>query len=434
MSFMARLRSSLFLKVYLTLLGSLAIVALASAVFLRLGTDERDRGWGDRRDSFIAAILPAEADHSEQQMLLHRLSKAIDADISIFDPDGRPIASAGRPISPDQLERSSSWRGRQDAHILVTRLDDGRTVAARLKAPFGIGGGNPLLYLVLIAAVIGIAAYPVVRHLTRRLELLRRGVETWGDGALLSRVPVKGKDEVAAVATSFNAAAERIERLVAAHRGLLANASHELRSPLARLRMATDLYVQSPVEKTRLEILENLNELDMLVEEILLASRLDHVGKLERMEDVDLLALTSEEGARNGVEVSGEPAMMHGDPRLLTRLVRNLMQNAARHGHPPIGAEVVKGDGWVELRVRDHGQGIAPADAERVFEPFYRPAGRGEASGGWGLGLALVRQIAEHHDGTVRYEAPQGGGACFVARFPETRSGNPTDREPSEPQ
>lgn len=421
MTLMARLRSSLFLKVYLTLLGSLAIVALASAVFLHVGTDDLDRGWDERRDKFIAAILPAEADRGDQQVLLQRLSKTFDADISIFGPDGRPIASAGRLISPDAVDRSSSWRDRRDARLFVTRLDDGRTVAARLKTPFWIGGGNPLLYLALIAAAIGIAAYPVVRHLTRRLELLRRGVETWGDGVLLSRVPVKGKDEVAAVATSFNAAAERIERLVAAHRGLLANASHELRSPLARLRMATDLYVQSPAEKTRLEILENLNELDMLVEEILLASRLDHVGKLERMEDIDLLALTSEEGARNGVEVSGESVAIRGDPRLLTRLVRNLMQNASRHGQPPVTAEVARHGGRVELRVRDHGQGIAVADAERVFEPFYRPAGRSEASGGWGLGLALVRQIAEHHDGAVRYETPQGGGACFVVSFPETR-------------
>ena len=411
-------RSRLFLKIYLTLLASLALVALAGAIFAWLGADDRDRGWVGRRDSFLAAMLPAEADPRSRQFLLDRLSAAFEADITVFDVAGRPIASAGRPIRPDEAARQLARHGPPNGRFLATRLADGRVVAARLKTPFGFGGRNPFLYLILVAAAVGLAAYPVVRHLTRRLELLRRGVETWGDGALLERVPVEGKDEVAAVAASFNAAAGRIERLVAAHRGLLANASHELRSPLARLRMAADLYVQSPQERTRLEILQNLAELDTLVEEILLASRLDHVGALERMEEIDLLALASEEGARNSVAVTGAPAVMRGDPKLLTRLVRNLMQNAMRHGGPPVIAEVVSRAGRVELRVRDNGPGIPEAEAERIFEPFYRPAGRGEAAGGWGLGLALVRQIAEHHGGTVRCEAPATRGACFIVEFP----------------
>ncbi|TIW90087.1 MAG: HAMP domain-containing protein, partial [Mesorhizobium sp.] len=111
---------------------------------------------------------------------------------------------------------------------------DGRVVAARPRMPFGPAGRNPLGYLALIAAVIGLAAFPVVRHLTRRLEALRQGVDRWGEGALDTRIAVRGSDEVAAVAASFNRAAEQIERLLAAHRSLLANASHELRSPLAR--------------------------------------------------------------------------------------------------------------------------------------------------------------------------------------------------------
>ena len=157
--------------------------------------------------------------------------------------------------------------------------------------------------------MIGAAAYPVVRHLTRRLERLRQGVDQWGGGALGLRVPVTGNDEVAAVSRSFNAAADRIEHLVAAHRTLLANASHELRSPLARLRMAIDLYEQSPEERMKQEILQSLTELDSLVEEILLASRLDHVQKLDHAEPVDLLALAAEEGARYASRSPARPRL-----------------------------------------------------------------------------------------------------------------------------
>lgn len=456
------IRRSLFLKIYLTLIASLALVAFASALFVHFSRGEEDTGWRGRRDRFVAAMLPADADPASLQVTLDRLAAALDADLALYGADGRPIASSGIPFPDDVLSR----RGRRDGadgRILLIRLPDGRAVAARMEKPFGPGGGrSPLGYLAMIAAVIGLAAYPVVRHLTRRLERLRRGVDAWGGGALATRVPDGGGDEVAAVARSFNKAADHIEQLLAAHRALLANASHELRSPLARLRMAIDLYEHAGDDRRKREIVQNLGELDALVEEILLASRLDHIEKLDHAEPVDLLALAAEEGAKNGVAVSAasdqetgprkdpmpgqlasgpkvEPGrgrnatpeqtdraaflpsgrfVVTGDARLLTRLVRNLIQNALRHGAPPVEVEVA-GDGvTVRLSVRDHGAGVPEGERSRVFEPFYRPSGRSETAGGWGLGLSLVRQIARHHGATLRYEAPADGGARFVVEFP----------------
>jgi two-component system OmpR family sensor kinase len=411
-------RNSLFVKIYLTLLASLTIVAIASAIFVWLGQDEQETGWHGRRSQLVAAMIPADGDIASLKATLDRLSDALDADLAVYDAAGVPIASAGRPLPDDILTRR--WRhGRNDDfHRMVMKLPDGRSVAARMKMPFGPGGRNPLAYLAMIAGIIGLAAYPIVRHLTRRLERLRRGVDAWGRGALVTRVPDDGNDEVAAVAKSFNRAADHIERLVAAHRALLANASHELRSPLARLRMAIDLYEQAPDDRRKGEIVRNLAELDALVEEILLASRLDHVEKLDHAEPIDLLALVTEEGARNNIAVTGTPATIIGDAQLLGRLVRNLMQNALRHGAPPVTAAISREENRVQLRVRDHGTGIPESESARVFEPFYRPSGRSERSGGWGLGLALVRQIAEHHGATVRYESPPDGGACFVVTFP----------------
>lgn len=416
------MRGSLFWKVYLTLLASLVVVALAGAVLVRLSHDQEDRGWHARRDAFLAAMLPADAGPAETQIVLERLATAFDADIAIFGADGSLVAAAGEPVPFAVPEEARGWRRGEGRHHLAAPLPDGRVVVARVGMPFGPPRASPLAWLALIAGVTGLVAWPVVRHLTRRLERLRHGVEAWGGGELARRVPVEGKDEVAAVARSFNAAAERIERLVEAHRSLLANASHELRSPLARLRMAADLYGEAPDEARRREIVRNLGELDELVEEILLASRLDHVEKLELSETVDLLALAAEEGARHGIEVEGEAVAVAGDARLLARLIRNLMQNALRHGTPPVTVEVRRRDGGVELAVRDHGPGIPETEGERVFEPFYRPSGRSEATGGWGLGLALVRQIAARHDASVRHETPPDGGARFVVVFPEDRS------------
>src|SRR5690606_36148059 len=126
-----------------------------------------------------------------------------EADITVFDTQRRPIASVGRPLSPDMLE-SSGWRPAM--HAFSTRLRDGRYVAARLERPPWTSDRrrNPLAYLGLIAAITGMAAYPVVRHLTRRLENLRSAMTEWGAGALSTRASVGGRDEVAAVAAAFN--------------------------------------------------------------------------------------------------------------------------------------------------------------------------------------------------------------------------------------
>ncbi|MBX3575611.1 MAG: HAMP domain-containing histidine kinase [Rhizobiaceae bacterium] len=411
------MRSRLFFKIYATLLASLAGVALASAIFVRLADDRRETGWSGRRDHFLAEMLPAGASQAELEETVQRLGRALNADIAVYAPDGRLLASAGRGASfpPDAGRGHDGRRGQ-----FVTRLADGRSVTAQVDPPLGPDRGGPIAYLLMIAAVIGVAAYPVVRHLTGRLERLRQAVETWGSGKLQARAEVKGTDEVATVAKSFNQAADRIERLVAAHRTLLANASHELRSPVARLRMAIDLHEKQGDEGSRQEMIKNLTEIDQLVEEILLASRLDHVGTAER-ETIDLLAVAAEEAARSDIAVTGQPAMVLADPPLITRLVRNLVQNAVRHGAPPVEIVVKPAGAMAELRVRDHGPGIAAAEREKVFEPFYRPPGSSETSGGWGLGLALVRQIAARHGGWAEIETPPGGGACFVVTLPAER-------------
>ncbi len=414
-----RTGSTLFFKIYATMAVTLIVVALASALYVHFGDAELDRGWAGRRDAILTAMIPANDAPGELRAALGRLGPVFDADITVFDAGGRPLAHIGAPIAappPDAPRWIERARPRQ---YYTVRLADGRTVAARFNRTFGPGEGrrNSFRYLLLIAVVTGLAAFPFVRHLTRRLEALRVGMNAWGSGDLSRRVPVEGGDEVATVAKAFNQAAERIERMVKANRALLANASHELRSPLARLRMAADVPAGQADPARRAEIVRNLAELDGLVEEILLASRLDHIQGLERRETVDLLAVVAEEAARHGAEVEGRSTTVEGDPLLILRLVRNLLQNAARHGQPPVSVAVGEVGGAAELSVRDHGPGIPAGESERVFEPFYRPSGRGETAGGWGLGLSLVRQIAAHHGASVRYEAPGGGGSRFVVRF-----------------
>ena len=281
--------------------------------------------------------------------------------------------------------------------------------------------GTLLALLALLFVAVAAGAYPVVRRLTRRLEALQMGVEVFGRGRLAHRVNESGRDEVAALAASFNRAAERIEKLVQANRSLLANASHELRSPLARLKMAVAMQAQADAaQRSELvqEIDRDIRELDALVEEVLLASRLDASHRMQH-EPVDLLGLLAEEAARVDAEVDGTPLSVQGDERLLRRALRNLLENARRYGGDDVGVTLQALPGQrVELRVCDRGPGVPLAQRERVFEPFYRLPGHAEREGGVGLGLSLVRQIAEQHGGQVRCEAREGGGSCFVLTLP----------------
>lgn len=257
---------------------------------------------------------------------------------------------------------------------------------------------NRVELLVPFGIVMAVFCYPVVRYLTRRLERLQLSVESLGSGDLTARVNVEGCDEVARLAQSFNSAAAQIETLVGAHKLLLANVSHELRTPLSRLRLTAELLKEVANPKRKADLEKDVTEIDALIEQILLSSRLDAVRELDVREEVDLLALAAEEGARCGEsDITGEPVVVRGDPTLLRRMIRNLIENAQQHGSPPVEIRVCRQGERAALTVSDGGPGIPPSEQERVFAPFYRP--RGTRSQGSGLGLALVRQIARQHGG-----------------------------------
>jgi two-component system OmpR family sensor kinase len=361
-------------------------------------------------------LLPdAQAPRPELEAALQRMAQATGGRVTLTDRDGRRVGEA--PASrPGPLGR---WRA---------LLPDGRTLWIRLPpqppSHFPPAAHHILVMLLTASGVVALLAYPVVSRLTRRLERLRASLDAWGDGRLAVRAEAEGRDEIAAVAQSFNAAAERVEGLLEAHKTLLAHASHELRSPLTRLRVAVEMLVARPDPALAPGVIRDIAELDALVDEILLASRLDQGAAPPPGERVDLLALAAEEAARGQASLLPAPAgtsfEVAGSPRLLRRLVRNLIENAAKHGAPPVEVELSREADRVLVRVCDRGPGIPEAERERVFEPFYRPSGWAEAAGSWGLGLSIVRQIAERHGGAVSCEARPGGGASFVVALPAT--------------
>jgi signal transduction histidine kinase len=418
-------------QIYLTVVAILVLFAvLISVAWVVHPRAPWERQFEERLGATVGELLPgSDRPIRELQAALERHAARLRVDLAVYGPDGSRIAAAGEGLPDHRPARYRSWlRHHGRATTVTLPLPGDRTLVARHSHPRG-GAVAFLLVLVLLAVAVALGSWPLVRRLTRRLERLRRRVEDLGGGDLKARAPVEGKDEVAHLALSFNRAADRIERLVGVQRRVLAHASHELRSPLARLRVSLEMTPATNEQKTM--VARDLAELDGIIDEILEASRLETAERLARVECVDLLALLAEEGARTGAEVGGEAVEIQGDPRLLRRLVRNLLENARRHGEDgPVEARVDHGEGTgVRVRVLDRGPGIPPEDRERVFEPFYRPAGRAETGEGHGLGLSLVRQIARAHGGEARCLPREGGGTLFEVELGESARPGEKERE-----
>lgn len=468
---------SLYLRIYLTLVALLLAFAFGSAwLFQRQMEEERgnfENAQSERLTSMAVLIhraLPeADAGRALQAEALRDWGQRLRLAIALLDARGERVAVS------ELYERRE---GEPGVRSLQVPLGDGRSLVFLRGMRFvppgggpqadpggpggpggvpGMGPGGPggepqrlrafrrdepiwggwlpvgprpsgqalIILLVLLFLAVAVSAYPVVRRLTRRLENLQRGVEQFGAGNLKHRVTDNGRDEVAALAASFNRAAEQIEALLRSHQSLLANASHELRSPLARLKMAFAMLDEAgPAQHARLqqEIHTNIAELDALVEEVLLASRLESGSQALVRDPVDLLGLAAEEASRTGALVEAQEGLRdfkaHGEERLLRRALRNLLENARRYGGAQVLLQLQQRGGRWELRVCDRGPGV-PADMrERIFEPFFRLPGHAEQAGGVGLGLSLVKQIAQRHGGEVRCEAREGGGSCFVLSLP----------------
>jgi signal transduction histidine kinase len=414
----------LYQKIYLTIVASLVLVVLVAGAIWQFGRGQAPAAQAfEMAGELAAAALPAaQAPQAVQRQAVEQLAQRLGADLALFDRGGSPIAAAGRPVPPPPPDGGGAWLIGPGGPAWSFRLPDGRSLVVRAPGRHHHPVAGLVLLLAGIALAVAIGAFPVVRGLTRRLERLQTAVETLGAGDLSARVAVKGKDEVARLAEAFNRSASRIEELMTAHRMLLANASHELRTPLSRIRLGIDLLQQTNDPKYKTELESDIAELDQTIDELLLASRLEAVRKPQLEERVDLLALAAEEAARyDDCAVEGEAIAVTGERRLLARMIRNLLDNALRHGAPPTRVSVRREAGRAVLDVIDGGPGIPEAERERVFAPFYRLAGD---AGGAGLGLSLVRQIARLHGGDAVAVPASGGPSCLRVSLPIAEAAN----------
>ena len=300
---------------------------------------------------------------------------------------------------------------------------------------------------VMIGAVIavlitGIAAFLLARYFTRPLARLEEGALGLAGGDLSHRVEVSGPAEVVAVADAFNQMADTLEEAEGLRKRLVADVAHELRNPIAAARAQAEGMAEGVLaaEPARLDsLVEDLEHLSALVDD-LQELAIAEAGRLRyEMGDLDLATLVRRETERLSatapadveVRASGvdAPAIVHGDERRLSQVLRNLLSNALRHtAQGSVEVALGRSDGHIEVRVIDTGEGIPAEDLPYVFERFYRAdAARAGDTGGAGLGLAITRRIIIDHGGNVFAESTPGEGATVGFTLPEVASDVPGD-------
>jgi len=309
--------------------------------------------------------------------------------------------------------------------VLVASSLERAQEAADAAAPM-LGIGLPA-----ILAVVALTTWLLTGRALRPVERMRTEAEQISAAALDRRLPVpRSRDEIHRLALTLNDMLQRLEASAQRQRRFVADASHELKSPLATLRAIVDVTAGDPASGFRPEVLTDLGQeidrLQRLVGNLLYLTQSDegHPAMLRR--DIDLRQVAVDEAASLArrtallIDTTGlTPALIKGDQDRIAQVVRNLLDNAARYARSTIWLETSTQGSEALLVVSDDGPGIPPGEQERIFERFVRlDESRTRDTGGSGLGLAVARTIARAHGGDLRLVGGCHGGASFEARFP----------------
>jgi len=415
-------RGRLQRRIFFWFLISIAMTAaVVSIVSFRSGSLYGPAGYDRVRAFVINQFSEAWEQPERRDALASSMNRDLGLNIRLADPQGATLAAFGEACAKGTLSANVERAGR---------------VLGRVEICDQPHHGPAFLIPVIVAVLmLSAASGAIARRLVRPLRELSRVAEDIGRGRLKSRVHLSRRHgmEFCMVGNVMNEMASRIEKQLADQRALLATVSHEIRTPLSRMR----LLIEFAREKTEsnmarladakdslgdlTEIEREVTEIDALVSDLLASSRIDFTAltasKLEAIA-VGKTALERAAVDASRLAAPSEPVEFEGDATLVARAVSNLLENAKRHAGGVEALRIESRPGFVSFVVEDNGPGFAPGEETRVFEPFYKgPASDAAETKSVGLGLALVKKIAEAHRGRVFASNRQGGGARVAVEF-----------------
>jgi signal transduction histidine kinase len=437
---LGRVRSALFLKILLVFVGAFTVVGLYFAITFWVFDWQRQRnsvqGTAVNYAHYVLDDLGDPPDTTTARRVSEQLGVGMriegpgvawtsaqdfpafeDVDLPPYpgEPGTRAGITSGLGFSADVS------RG---AYRYLLSLQAGRVALGS-----GPDWENVADALFMLAVLVGV--YVLTRRLLRPVRVLSDGVERLRAGDLDVEMPTRRTDELGRLIVSFNAMARAVRERIRARDQLLLDVSHEIRSPLTRMRLALEMM---PDSEARRSVIEDVEETEAMIRELLETERLDSPhGGLEKSR-VDLGALVrqcvmalGESGP--GVEIKGadRPLYAEVDAERIRSLVGNVLSNAIKYSNPagqPVRVVLDTADGAIMISFHDHGVGIASDDLAYVFEPFYRAdQSRSRDTGGYGIGLSLAKRIVEAHGGSIEVSSRLGEGTSVLVSVPASGNG-----------
>lgn len=372
--------------------------------------DGPPRGPREPPRAFMRAPLLSDFEQTLKGQLQAALGAGFGVSVERTSDASRPAIPL--PVPFYEARELAASQGSAQRYDVTVRFPDGDTAVYRIvRVPGGaLLPRNLLVNLAVLLAILVITLYAVARNITRPLSALARAADSVGREARPAKLPERGARELRRAARAFNTMQDRLYRYLDSRSRVLAAMSHDLKTPLTRLRLQVESIDDTVLQE---RMVKELSEMEGMVREALALFRGQDDGEPAAAIDVNelLASLAAQFGeAGAAVSVSGRAlSPFTGKAQALKRCLTNLVSNAVKFGG---GAQLyVEDGGELAIRVRDEGPGIPPAELERVFEPFYRlESSRNRDSGGTGLGLTIARDIAQAHGGTLTLEnRPEGG-------------------------
>jgi signal transduction histidine kinase len=419
---LSSLRSSIFSKLLATMLGVIAILVLMVAGFFAFVVFPNLSPASETTLREYTRLLVAGSPNLESAK---NISKLAHVDIEYDGPAGDWTTSEALP-SIRQI-RDGSVRSSFGHHFYLESAPQGGTYLVAWNLADQMHATHVKLLWMLLALIIFVVlvAYWIQKWHLRPVKSLSEGMARISGGDLDVVLPVYGQDEFAMLTAGFNNMVSRVKQMILARDQLLLDVSHELRSPLTRMKVALALL---PDDADKAGIDFDLKEMETMITELLELERLRSPNGLH-LENQDLVPILREvarsfEGQPPGLRVraNSAPIRVNIDADKIRTVLRNLLENAFKYSLPdsrPVDFHAQQADQTVIVRVRDDGIGIPDSQMSRVFEPFFRAdPSRSKKTGGYGLGLSLSKRITEAHGGTLRAENNIGRGVSFILILP----------------
>lgn len=414
-------------KPSISLLTKIFVILLFSTIFIQgvlffppieSGSRQNLQELIDWHLSRFMVLLVAKIGNPQEGGGLTRASEEFDSDIRVETPDGSVIVDGGLPSYVDvQQNKSGSMIGM----FLKTPVtnDGGRLLYAyetpdynyvfsprRLRLPTLLN--RTVKFILLVTFLPAVISFLLIRIILRPVRTLKTALEKFGSGDLQARANIYQNDELGGLAKNFNQMADEINNILNARQQLVSDVSHELRSPIARLKMALETM---PTSKIKNDLVEDVDELQSLTDTILDAERIRSGVSTPTLEECNItqliLDVKGQIPANHKITTEGLPSEINviTDKRWAKIVLRNVMENAIKYSNPgsrPIEITGAVNNEFCEICVKDFGIGISKENLERVFEPFYRvDSSRTKSSGGFGIGLHLCKRIMTALGGSI---------------------------------